>query len=409
MGFGSVFRSIKKAVKEVTHAVTKTFTAPLKWAGKAFRWVGKKIGGDVGKIISGIGDVGVGLSNYINFYAEKVVSDVLDGNLKGLGRDILEVGSTAVIFIAAAYTGQWWMIASAITYADMKFGSGNIIAKPAVNIVTGFLADSGIVKNAREYRDEAYIALGIVAGMVAGFGAGAYIGTLGFSSNIVSAYNALNALYSGYLGYKSYRDYEELKENLNNSLRELENYYLQLEQEKKAANDLFLNQALNFSLYEWFAGGENYNMYSIGNSGYDYLNTKNPWFVILNESEEKAKNYEDLKPYLSYKSLNVYDDFFEKTLKIDNVFGVASVKKISNQDMYLNIANEYNLLVDKFHRIEDNKDQFIKSRINEHRKNKKMLSAFMEAIKDYGELTVPIEKSLTLKEKELKYYERYLH
>lgn len=396
MGF---FKKLVKSVKKLVKAPVKIFTAPVKWVGKAVSWVGKQIGGDVGKILKGAGNLAQGLGNYVEKSVEGIVDGIFEGRLDKAFKSAFDLAATGLLLVGAVLSANPYAILGALAYADSRFGDGNLLVNPFVNVTTGFLADTGILKNAREYREEIALVVGIGAGILAGYGAGAFIGSLGLSQGIINTYNAINAINMAYGGYVSYKNYEELKERLSEQLEEYKKYLQGLEEEKKQANDLFLNQALNFSLYEWFAGGKKYNEFSVGNSEYDYLNTKNPWFVALNESEEKAKNYEDLKPYLSYKSLNVYDDFFEKTLKIDNVFGIASIKQLSNKDMYMNVAKEYNHLVDLYNSKQDLLAKFGSTN----------LVVFTRIGKILASATFPVsEEQLKLKEKELKYYERYL-
>lgn len=394
MGF---FSKAWNVVKKVAKAPVKIVTAPVKWVGKGLSWVGDKVGGDVGKILGGAGNIATGLSKYVDNAASVFVDSVFEGKFDKAFKTAFDFAATSLLLVGSVLSANPYAIAGALAYVDSRFGNGNLIVNPLVNVTTGFLADTGILKHAREYREEIALIVGVGAGILAGYGAGAFIGSLGLSQNIIITYNAINSINMAYGGYVSYKNYEELKEQLREQLEEYKKYLQGLEEEKKQANDLFLNQALNFSLYEWFAGGKKYNEFSVGNNEYDYLNTKNPWFVALNESEEKAKNYEDLKPYLSYKSLNVYDDFFEKTLKIDSVFGIASIKQFSNKDMYMNVATQYNHLVDLYNAKQDLSAKFGESTI------------LAKIGKILASVTFPVsEEQLNQKEKELKYYERYL-
>lgn len=397
MGLRKFFKKVGKAVGKVF----KVVTAPIKWVGDATKWLGDKIGGDVGKIIGGLGSGVRGIGTYIQNTAENITDGIFTGHLDKAFKSVLDFTLNAVLVVGAVLSANPYAILGALAYVDSRFGDGNLLVNPFVNVSTGFLADTGILKNAREYREEIALVVGIGAGILAGYGASAFIGSLGLSQSIMNTYNAINAVNMAYGGYVSYKNYEELKERLGEQLEEYKKYLQGLEEEKKQANDLFLNQALNFSLYEWFAGGKKYNEFSVGNSEYDYLNTKNPWFVALNESEEKAKNYEDLKSYLSYKSLNVYDDFFEKTLKIDNVFGIASIKQLSNKDMYMNVASEYNRLVDYYYASPS--FDYYKAKVDGNKFTKLIKAGNLKAIEDKKRLDL-----IELKEKELKYYERYL-
>ncbi|MBZ7976710.1 MULTISPECIES: hypothetical protein [unclassified Campylobacter] len=397
--FKSIGKAIAKTVKKISKPVFDIVAAPVKWTGKALTWVGKKVGGDVGKILGGAGAIGTGIVDYADKALGSIIDGVFTGHIRQALTTTLDLVASAAIIIAGVFTYNPYLIAAGVAYADYRFGNGNLIVRPAVNVTTGFLADTGILKHAREYREEIALIVGVSAGILASYGVGAFVSSLGISQSIITTYNAINSVNMFYNGYVSYKNYEELKEQLREQLEEYKKYLQSLEEEKKQANDLFLNQALNFNLYEWFAGGKKYNEFSIGNAEYDYMNTKNPWFVALNESEEKAKNYEDLKPYLSYKSLNVYDDFFEKTLKVDSVFGIASIKQFSNKDMYINVANEYNHLVDLYNAKQDLSAKFGTTN----------LTVFTRIGKILASVTFPVsEEQLKLKEKELKYYERYL-
>lgn len=415
--FSKTWKKITKPIKKIGKIVWRsTFGLPFYLGTKALNFIGNKVfaGKKIGRFFSGIGSFLHNAGDYFYDKTWSIFDNIADCDILGALNDILDLGLSAVSLIAALSTGNPYLIVAFGFNMDLKVNDGNAFLRPTVDGIASGLSHLGWHK-AKEYQDEIYAVFGFATSIICSYGAGSYINALGIFNNLGTVLYSISAINSLYDGIRSYEEYQELKKEHEKYLKELEEYYEKLEADRKRADEKFLKIGLDFKLYDYFAGGKEYNAFSVGNDEYDYTKVRSPWAVILKETDNTEN--ELMHNALHFRIYSEYENFYENILQDGVLFSAKRVEsdglnKIRKEiidikySAYSNLADEYNTKVNYVNNVLEDTAKKLGKQNAPKKVAEDILNNLSKGLQH--DLLNPYENKLTILEKEILYYGQFL-